>query len=48
MKNLEKIKGIKALDKKEQQSVKGGKQHPCYVECPPDLYCSGFVCYMKE
>jgi len=48
MKNLEKLSGVKTLDKKQQQTIKGGATRPCYVECHPDASCSGFNCYFKE
>jgi hypothetical protein len=40
MKNLFQLSGVKALNKKEQQSVKGGdRPTKCYVMCNYDEYC---------
>ena len=48
MKNLEKLKGVKALNKKEQQAVKGGKFY-CGdgKPCPVGWQCIGNTCYRE-
>jgi hypothetical protein len=46
MKNLFQLSGVKTLNKKEQQSVKGGdRPTKCYVMCNYDEYCIGYSCY---
>jgi len=46
MKNLFQLSGVKALNKKEQQSVKGGRLQSelCTVKCHSDNYCVGNLC----
>lgn len=47
MKNLKKLSGVKALDKKEQLNVKGGAYPNCIEICPERYYCEKGHCRLK-
>lgn len=48
MKNLKTLVNAKKLDKKEQQSIKGGSLTPfkCFpgMTCPPGTICINYTC----
>jgi hypothetical protein len=41
MKNLQNLKGAKALSKQEQQSINGGADGPCIITCANGATISG-------
>ncbi len=46
MKKIKNLKGVKELNKTEQQAVKGGKIYRCRTEndCPPGYGCLRGIC----